>query len=72
MTAWIEPYNKPTKAKVTLAFVGLSHKLKSGWAMGWAGWQLSLQTIENRVDRLTRGAYIRTVKTDNRARLRLR
>jgi len=28
------PYNKPTKAKVTLALVGLLYKSKSGWAVG--------------------------------------
>jgi hypothetical protein len=37
MTAWTGPYNKPTKAKVTLAFVGLLYKPKSGWAVGWGG-----------------------------------
>jgi hypothetical protein len=50
MAAWTGPYNKPTKAKVTLAFVGLLYNSKSGWAVRWAGWRLSLKTLKNGID----------------------
>jgi hypothetical protein len=47
-----EPYNRITKAKVTLALVGLLYKQKSAILAGWKGFRKPLETLENEVDRL--------------------